>query len=409
MEPREAPGSAEEAPDVPATAARRWAAAGGKLLRRCGIAVWRVLQFLLIIWAALAIYYSNLPWAWARIALAVAFAGFAVWALWVTRRPRMGWAFAAAFAGVVIWFASIRPSHDRPWRPDVAVMPRAYIDGDHVRIEGVRDFDFRTRYDFTPRYETREFLISHVNGLDLFISYWWPGPIAHTFVSFRFDDGTPPLCISIETRPEKGQSFAPIASMFKQFELIYVVGEERDLVGSRAAHRNEQVYLYPVRATPAGVRRLLRIYLDRINQLADHPEFYHLLSNNCTVNIFRYARAAGSNGGFSPRELLNGWVDGYLYEAGLLDRSRPFSELRRQSRITDVAKAAANAGADPADFSHRIREFLPGRKAGGAVAGINSTARAGSGIRGGYRLMVAIRLWRGSGPKRASPPEKRKE
>src|SRR6185312_9669414 len=188
----------------------------------------------LIGWAALAIYYSNLPWEWMRMVLAAAFVAFAVWALWVTRRRRMGWAFAAAFVAVVVWFACIRPSNNRPWRLDVAVMPRAYVDGDHVRIEGVRNFDFRTRDDFTSHYEQREFLISHVTSVDLFISYWWPGPVAHTFVSFDFDDGTPPLCISIECRPEKGEGFSPLGSMFKQFELIYVVGEERDLVGSRA-------------------------------------------------------------------------------------------------------------------------------------------------------------------------------
>ncbi|HEY2588435.1 MAG TPA: DUF4105 domain-containing protein, partial [Tepidisphaeraceae bacterium] len=207
----------------------------------------------------------------------------------------------------------------------------------------------------TPRYETREFQLSHVSGLDLFISYWWPGPVAHTFVSFDFDDGTPPLCISIECRPEVGEGFSPIGSMFKQFELIYVAGEERDLVGSRAGPRGEQVYLYPVHTTPEGARRMLRVYLDRINELADRPEFYHLLSNNCSVNIFRYSRAAGKGGGFSVRELLNGWIDGYLYESGLLDRSHPLSELRRQSRITDVAKAAV----DEPDFSRQIRAALP--------------------------------------------------
>ena len=234
-------------------------------------------------------------------------------------------------------------------------MPRAIINGDRVRITGVRNFDFRSADDFTARYEDREFSLAHVTSVDLSISYWMSGPVAHTFVSFNFDDGTPPLCISIETRPEIGEGFAPIASMFKQLELIYIVGDEHDIVGVRASHRGEEVYLYPIQTSPAAARRLLEVYLDRINQLADHPEFYHLLKNSCTVNIIRYAGVAGREGRFDKRHLLNGWVDRYLYDAGLVDQTLPFEELRRRSQITDVAKAAEDAP----DFSHRIRASLP--------------------------------------------------
>src|SRR3954447_11145566 len=183
-----------------ATPSRRWSLGRwpSRLLRWCWLLLRSLLQFLLIAWATLAVYYSNLPWAWARIALASVFAVFAMWSLWVTRRPQMGWAFAGAFLAVAIWFASIRPSHDRRWRPEAAVMPRATIDGDRVTIDRVRDFEYRSRYDFTPRYEQREFSLAHVKSLDLFISYWIHGPVAHTFVSFDFDNATPPLCISIE-------------------------------------------------------------------------------------------------------------------------------------------------------------------------------------------------------------------
>src|SRR4029453_6233453 len=118
------------------------------------------------------------------------------------------------------------------------------------------------------------------------------------------------VCVSIETRPEIGEGFDPIASMFKQFELIYVVGDERDIVRARTAQRGEEGFLYRIRAAPDAVRRLFRIYLDRINQLADHPEWYHLLSNNCTLNIIRYSRAAGGqHSRFEFRHLLNGLID----------------------------------------------------------------------------------------------------
>lgn len=311
---------------------------------------------MLIAWAALAIYYSNLPWIELRLALAAAFAVFAVWALWLSRRRRMTVVFTLLFLGVVAWWIAIPPSHNRDWRPDVATMPRVVIDGDRVRISGVRNFDYRSRNDFTVRWEEREILLSHLTGLDFYVSYWSEGLVGHTFLSFIFDNA-PPLSISIETRPEVGEGFAPIASLFKQFELIYVVGDERDLVGVRANHRRETVYLYRLNTSADDARRLLLVYLARINELADRPEFYHLLSNSCTINIFRYANAAGRVGRFDIRHLFNGLVDSYLYHSGRIDTTLPFDELRRRSLINGAAQAAEGSP----DFSQRIRASLPTR------------------------------------------------
>lgn len=311
-------------------------------------------QVLLIAWAGLAIYYSNLPWPSARLGLSIAFVAFAIWAFWISRRRRASLAGYAVFAGVVVWWIAIPPSHDRPWRPEVAVMPRAIIDGDRVRFTGVRNFKYRSRHDFDARWEEREVQISHLTGIDFYVSYWREGPVGHTFLSFLFDNA-PPLSVSIETRPEVGEGFDPLASMFKQFELIYVVGEERDLVGSRVIHRPELVYLYRLNATPEDARALFMVYLERINELADRAEFYHLLSNSCTINIIRYARALGQSRGFDIRHYLNGWIDGYLYDSGRLTTDFPFEEMRERSLIDDKVRAAIDAP----DFSQRIREGLP--------------------------------------------------
>jgi hypothetical protein len=316
--------------------------------------IWFLCQVVLLAWATLAIYYSNLPWAGLRLGLAVAFAAFAIWALWFSRQRRMSVAFIVLFLGVVVWWSSISPSHHRPWRPEVAVMPRAVIDGDRVRLTGVRNFDYRSRNDFTVRYEEREVRLSHLTGLDFYVSYFSEGPVAHTFLSFIFDNA-PPLSISIETRPEVGEGFAPVASLFKQFELIYVVGDERDLVGVRTNHRREAVYLYRLNSSADDARRLLLVYLTRINELADRPEFYHLLTNSCTINIIRYANAAGRVGRFDVRHLLNGLIDSYLYHSGRVDTTLPFDELRRRSSINEAAQAADGAP----DFSERIRAALP--------------------------------------------------
>ena len=233
-------------------------------------------------------------------------------------------------------------------------MPRAIIDGDRVRFIGYRNFEYRNRHDFDPRYEEREVQISHLVGVDFFVSYWKIGPVSHTFVSFIFDNA-PPVAISIETRPEVGEGFDPVASLFKQFELIYLVGDERDIVRVRTDHRNEDVFLYRVNTSPEDARRLFRVYLERINQLAERPEFYHLLSNSCTINIIRYANASGRVGGYDFRHFLNGFIDAYLYDSGRLNSTLPFEKMRQRSRINDIARL----GGDADDFSQRIRADLP--------------------------------------------------
>ena len=282
------------------------------------------------------------------------FCGFRDLGSLLSRQRLMSLAAIVLFLGVVVWWNSISPSHDRNWRPEVAVMPRVVTDGDRVRITGVRNFEYRSRNDFTVRYKTREVQLSHLTALDFYVSYWSEGPVAHTFVSFIFDN-VPPLSISIETRPEVGEGFNPIASLFKQFELIYVVGEERDLVGVRTNYRHETVYLYRLNASADDARRLLLIYLARINELADRPEFYHLLTNSCTINIIRYANAAGREGRFHIRHLLNGLIDSYLYYSGRVDTTLTYDELRERSLINGAAQAADGAP----DFSQRIRASLP--------------------------------------------------
>jgi hypothetical protein len=311
---------------------------------------------LAVAWGALAIFFAPLPLhEMLRAALAMAFAWFGVWALWVSGRPTTQLAFGATYLAVFVAWTFIEPSHDREWRKEVSVMPHATFRGDQVRITGVRNFDYRSLDDVTVRYEDRTVRISSITGIDFYISYWMPGPVGHTFLSFTFSDA-PPLSVSIETRPEVGEGFSPLRSLFKQFELIYVVGEERDIVGVRTNFRNENVYLFRLRLRADLARQLFLVYMERINQLAERPEFYHLFSNSCTVNIVRYANAIGRTGNVDFRHFLNGWVDRYFYDARLLDTSLPFAEFRRRSRVDPAVSASLGVE----EFAHRIRENVPG-------------------------------------------------
>ncbi len=348
----------------------RWLGSTIRLLVRVGF----------IGWAGLAIWYSTVPWMPVRLALALAFVAFGVWALWFAPKPRGLLLFIGIYLIVLLLWSTILPSHDRQWRADVAVMPRAYIDGDTVRLTGVRNFDYLTVNEFSPRYEEREVSLAHMTGVDFYISYWMPGPVGHTFVSFTFDDA-PPLSISIEIRPEVGEGYAPIASLFKQFELIYVVGDERDIVRVRTNVRGEDVYLYRVAAPADDARRLFELYLARINQLADKPEVYHLLSNSCTINIVRYMRALGGSRRFNARHYLNGLFDAYLFDQGLLNTSLSFEELRRRSHIN----AAAEAANDAPDFSTRIRAQLPASATRATQPRIQNRYVAATPLREGMR------------------------
>ncbi|MBS0322011.1 MAG: DUF4105 domain-containing protein [Proteobacteria bacterium] len=328
---------------------------GARVLRGLGGFASGVVRVLLVGWGALALFYRVPAVGHANVVLALAFVAFSAWALWRAPRRR-GWlAFAVVFAVLLGWYSTIRPQQDRDWRADVARPPRAVLDGDLLTIHDFRNFEWRSRDDFTPRYETRTFDLRHLTGVDFYVSYWSEGPVGHTFLSFIFDNADP-LSISIETRPEAHEGFDPLASLFRQFELIYVVGDERDIVGVRTGIRHEDVYLYHVNMSAAAARALLRVYVERINELAARPEFYNLLSNSCTINIIRYANRVGRAGRLTYDQVLNGWIDRYLYRTGLIDTSLPFWTLRERSHVN----AAANAAGDSPDFWQRIRAGLPG-------------------------------------------------
>ncbi len=254
---------------------------------------------------------------------------------------------------VALWWSSILPSNTRDWTPDVARTARATFDGSHVTIQNVRNFNYRSENDYDQRWETRTYDLDRIQGVDLFLSFWGPTEIAHTIVSWDFDDGQH-LAISIETRKEKGESYSALRGFFRQYELYYVVADERDLVGLRTNHRGEQVYLYRIRVPPAQARMLLVDYLDEVNSLADHPEWYNALTQNCTTTIRGHTQHIGAAGSFDWRLLANGHLDELLYERGQINNSLPFADLKLRSNITDKAKAAD----DSPDFSAKIRQGL---------------------------------------------------
>jgi len=272
-----------------------------------------------------------------------------------TVRPvRRGLVIAGVLWLLVLgWWLSIAPRNDRDWQPDVAHLPSATFQGNTVTIHNVRDFDYVSETDFTERWENRTYDLDRVRGVDLFLSYWGPTLIAHTIMSWEFDDGQH-LAISIETRKEQGEMYDALRGFFRQYELYYVVADERDVVRLRTNYRGEQVFLYRLRATPERARAVLRSYLERMNVLAATPQWYNAFTHNCTTTIRRHIQDAGIRNPFNWRILANGKGDELLYSRGNINTSLPFAEVRARSDITAKGKAAAQ----DADFSARIREGL---------------------------------------------------
>ena len=309
-------------------------------------------------WAALAIFYSDLPSPRLRTVLAWAFAGATVLAFAVVPRRRRTLAgFLVAFALVLVWWLRIAPSNERDWQPDVARLAYADVDGDRITLHDIRNFDYRTETDFTPRWYDATFDLADLRSADLIAVYWMGDAIAHVMVSFGFA-GDRYVAVSIETRLERGESYSTLAGFFKQFELVYVVADERDLIRLRTNYRapREDVYVYRANVPRENVRRLFLDYVRRINELKDRPAFYNTLTTNCTTNVLFHTRVNPNAPPLSWKVLLSGYTAQYAYELGRLDTSLPFDELRRRSRVNERAEAADQAP----DFSRRIRDGLPG-------------------------------------------------
>jgi len=316
-------------------------------------------------WGVLALYYSDLENAGVRTALGAGFGLFGLAMLvgftlkrW---RGRAAAGFLVAFVLLVAWWSRIEPSNDRDWKPEVAVLPYATIEGDLITLHNVRNFDYRTETDFTPRYYDKTYDLRQLDSVDLIASYWAGPAIAHIFLSFGFA-GKDYLAISIERRDERGEDYSTIKGLFKQYELFYNVSDERDVIRVRTNYRRdppEDVYLYRSYGPLENGRRLFLEYMHKINALKERPEFYDTLTTNCTTVIWLNTRVNPRHVPFSWKILLSGYLPEYLYEMGRLDPSLPFAELKQQSRINDRAKAADQ---DPA-FSQRIRTGLPPRRA----------------------------------------------
>jgi Domain of unknown function (DUF4105) len=306
-------------------------------------------------WAALAILFSSLP-GFLRPWIAGIFFVVSLVALvgrYSNRRTRLG--FLASFAAVLVWWLLMPPSNNRNWQPDVALLPWADIQGNRVTIHNIRNCDYRSETDYTVRHYDRTFDLAKLKSVDLFLVHWGSPYIAHTMLSFGFEDGVY-VCFSIETRKEIGEAYSTVKGFFRQYELTYVVADERDLIGLRTNYRGEQVYLYRLDASADFIRNVFLDYLRKINSLRDRPEWFNTLTGNCTTDIRIHTAPYDPDDHLDWRIIVNGLIDEMLYERKVIDTSLPFPELKKRSLINERAKGLDKSP----DFSHLIRAGLPG-------------------------------------------------
>jgi Domain of unknown function (DUF4105) len=307
------------------------------------------------LWMAGAIYYDICSEArWGGF-LAAGWVGsvillFAVWQpLW---QPLAG--LTVVLVLFLVWWFGQKPSHDRDWDPTVVVMPRAVLEGEVVTFENVRNFDYRSLNDFTPRYEARKYHLANLQGVDAIFFVWDIDWMGHPVLVFDFGpDGR--VCMSIEARFRRDQRYSVIRSLFRQYELIFLVADERDVILRRTKHnRGQEAYLYRIAAESQELRAVFLDYVEAINRLYETPRWYHGLFTNCTTSFYRLPSTRWR---FDWRVIANGRLDKALYEAGRLDRSLPFAELRRTAFLNEIANSAPEEG-----FGDHIRREIDRRR-----------------------------------------------
>ncbi len=262
------------------------------------------------------------------------------------------WLIALGVVAYVALIIVVRPSNGRDWALDQAVLPYAEINGNKVAVHNIRNFSYTSTHDYTPNYYDKTFDLDKIKNV-YFVVEPFSGYVgaAHTFLSFEFE-GDQFVSISVEIRKEKGESFSAVKGVLRQYELTYVIADERDVVKLRSNYRHDKVFVYPIKTTPEKMRAVFLSMIERANKLKAEPEFYNTLFSNCTTNIAKHVNQ------ISPKRvpwnitfLLPADADKYVYDLGLIDNTLPFEETRTAHFINDIALKYA----DSPDFSLKIR------------------------------------------------------
>jgi hypothetical protein len=323
------------------------------VLRAVGIAIlWFVLA-VLTLWAVAALY-VDFRIAALRIPVTLLYV-LGIVTIFV-KLKRSLWAVALYLLGfccALAWWLTLKPSNVGNWQPDVERTAWAEIDGDRVTIHNLRNCDYRTETDYANCWSDRTLYLSQIRAADLFLTNWGIRFASHPIVSFQFGDNEH-VAFSIEARYKAGQAYSTILGFFRQYGLIFVTADERDVIRLRTNYRKgEEVSLYRAKAQPETARAMFLTYVAYLNRLKDHPEWYNALTRNCTTAINKQLAANVNNPQpWNYQFIVNGTLDRLLYDRGrLVTGGLPFPELKQREHINAAAQAANRSP----DFSALIR------------------------------------------------------
>jgi hypothetical protein len=319
---------------------------------KLGLTLLSLVTFLLWVWLIPAVWYAPLS-----VGVLTDIGAGAVGIvpplalLFVPNRKRT---LVVTFGVLALLFAAwsaIPATGEGDWAPEYARMPTAEVDGDRLTVRNIRNFEYRTETDFTPRWYDATYDLNELETLD-FAKVHWDGlvNIAHTMLSFGFSDGRY-LAVSAETRRREGQGWSSIEGFFKQYELTYVLGDELDLFRLRTNFRGEQVYLYRTNTSKQDIRSMLLDILGRADSLARQPEFYNTITDNCTTSLASHIRKIRGRRRWDPRLLLNGHTDEMGLETGWITSDLPLEEMRAAHLVNRLVEGVD----DPTDYSKMIR------------------------------------------------------
>jgi hypothetical protein len=329
----------------------RWVAGLGRAL------VWLVLA-VLSFWAMAALY-IDVRLAALKLPLTILYAVILIAILFKYKlRARSMLLCFGCFCLVLVWWLNLKPTNTAPWLADVDRTAWVQMDGDRMIIHNFRNCDYRTEIDYSNCWSDRTVNLSGLRGVDLFFDTWGVPYIGHPIVSFWFGDNQH-VAFSIEARYKGGQSYSAILGFFRQYELIFVAADERDVIRLRTNFRkDEDMFLYRTTVAPESARAIFLTYVRYLNQLNVHPEWYNALTRNCTTTLDRpISKEVANPQPWNYKILVNGTLDELLYDRGrLVKDGLTFKELKSGAHINAIAKAADKYP----DFSAIIRTNRPG-------------------------------------------------
>ena len=325
-----------------------------RALRASGIAITWLTLALLTVWAVAALYIDvRVPAL--RIPLALIYVAGIITILFKFRGSRWTAVLClAGFCAVWAWWLTLKPKNDATWQPDVDRTAWAEMNGDLITIHNLRNCDYRSETDYVNCWSDRTIDLSKIRAVDFFLTNWGIPFASHPIFSFQFGDNEH-VAFSIEARYKAGQAYSTVLGLFRQYELIFVAADERDVIRLRTNYRkDEEVYLYRISIPPEVARAMFLTYVTYLNKLNNQPEWYNQLTRNCTTTLYKQLAADADNPHpWNYQLVLNGTLDKLLYERGrLVSAGLPFPELKQREHIN----AAARSADDSPDFSDLIRK-----------------------------------------------------